>query len=112
MRRKKRSAKYLILSLIFLAISIYIILFFPPTHQFQIFNFKFPISDIFLLIFFVFSFSISNFFLKNRAQGLLIGFFVLSFLIFRLNNLTHPFFLILLIALFLTLELLLISRKQ
>jgi hypothetical protein len=42
--------------------------------------------------------------LKSKKHGLFLGFFVVLYLIFRLNNLTHPLFLILLIALFLVVE--------
>jgi len=117
MRKPRKPIKYLLLSIVSLFGLFILLFFFPPTHKFSIFptgtgNFQFSIIYCFFILIFLFFFSVSCYFFKNKIQGLLIGFFVLSFLIFHLIKLTHPFFLILLIALFFTLELLLISKKQ
>jgi len=70
-----------------------------------------PISIFFVLIA-LFLFSAGSYLLKSKAHGILIAGFVVIYLLFRLNHLTHPFFLILLLALFFVLELLVSSKNN
>lgn len=66
---------------------------------------------IFFLLLTSFFFSIGSYIFKSKAHGILISGVILAYLLMRLNNLTHPFFLILLLALFFVLELMVSSRK-
>lgn len=112
--KEKRPLKYFLISTITLVALIYIVIVFPPTYKFLVSRSLGEVGSIynlFLFLVFIFLFSFATYIFKNKTQGVLIGFFVLSFFIFRLNNLTHPFFFILLVALFLTLELLFTYRK-
>ena len=121
MRRKRRPVWLLVVSLLSLASLIYLILNFPPSHKFTIldlkiassaYNLQFTILPIFFLLTFAFCFSLFAFLLNNKRRGLFFGLFVLTILVLRLNHLLHPFFLILLLAFFITLDLLSNSRKK
>src|ERR1035437_1487151 len=109
--RKKRPFKLLILSLLFLALSIYLIFNFPPSFQFSVFNFQFSILAPTLAILFLFIFFLVSFLLNNKRRGLFVAIFVLGYLILKLLNLTNPFFIILLLILLTMLELLFTKRK-
>ena len=112
MRRKKRPIWLLVVSLLSLASLIYLILNFPPNWKFEIGNYlKFDILYIFFTLLFTFFFPLIAFLLNNKRRGLFFGLFVLTILVLRLNYLLHPFFLILLLAFFITLELLFKRRK-
>jgi hypothetical protein len=87
------------------------IFFFSPDTNLSLSNYKIPLLPLFFLLLFSFFFSLGSFLFKSKIHGLLLGLFVISYLLFRLNNLTHPFFFILLAGLFLTLELLFTYRK-
>jgi hypothetical protein len=110
--RNKRSIKLFLLLGIpsFLGLIATIFLFSPDTNL-SFGNYKIPILPLFFLLLFNFFFSLGSFLFKSKTHGLLLGLFVISYFLFYLNNLTHPFFFILLAGLFLTLELLFTYRK-
>jgi hypothetical protein len=66
---------------------------------------------LFFILLALFLFSSGTYVFKSKTHGILIASFAVIYLIFRLSNLTNPFFLILLAALFLTLELFVSYRK-
>ncbi len=117
--RKRKPFWLLVVSLLSLAILIYLVLNFPPSHQFTIYNLpfdfaqggRFTILPIVLILIFLFIFSLFGFILNNKRRGVLIAVFVLGYLILKLLNLTHPFFIILLLVLLIMLELLFAKRK-
>lgn len=111
MRQRKRPLSYLIVSIALFVLLAWIVMFLSPTGQISLSILAIPILPIFLLLLFLFLFSLGTYIFKNKLQGLLIGLFVVSFFLFRLTNLTHPFFFILLAALFLTVELMITYRK-
>lgn len=110
-RQRKRSLTLLILALFSLITMLLLVGFFPPTHEFPLFTLQIPILYIFFITLFLCCFSATSYFFKSKVHGILLGLFLVSILVFRLNNLTHPFFFILLAGLFLTLELLFTYRK-
>ena len=111
-KTKKLIPVLLILSsLIILAGLIFMISIFPPDYQINLLNINLPIISCFFVLLFFFIFTLGTFLFKSKTQGFLIGLLIIGFLIFRVNNLTHPFFFILLGALFLTLELLFTYKK-
>jgi hypothetical protein len=118
MSRKKRPLPFLALSLIsFISLAL-LVYFFPPNQQLSIPNlpagkagFQFSILYFFLLLFYLLLFSSITYTFKSKTHGVLISSFVILYLLFRLNGLTHPFFLLLLFALFITLELLFSYRR-
>ena len=107
----KRPVAFLILSIITL-ISLTLLIFLSlPDQQLTINNLTFTMLYGFFILLFLFIFSTFTYLLNSKKHGILIAGFALIYLIFRLNDLTHPFFFILLSALFLTVELLVSYRK-
>lgn len=121
MRRRKRPILLLILGFLLFGSLAYIIINFDPMSKFSIFpakqdlaprdNFQFPILPIFFIVVFLSTFSLSAFLLNNSRRGLFMALFIVANLLLRLFNITHPFFPILLIALFFVLDLLFSNRK-
>ena len=109
--RKKRNLSFLIVGLIELAAIAYLVLNISPDKNLSLFNIA--ISSVFTLFVLLSSslFFLVSFILNDQRQGFLISFFATLYLILRLNRLTHPLFLILIIAIFVTLELLFKKRK-
>src|SRR5947207_10579965 len=111
MRKRRPRWIALVLSLLFFVALILLILLIPPTFQLTVFTLRFSILTIFFALLFFFCFFTGTFFFRSKVKGILIGLFIVSFLLFRLSNLTHPFFFILLASLFLTLVLLFTYRN-
>jgi hypothetical protein len=88
-----------------------LVYFVPPTFKLTLGTLQIPIIFLFFLLLFVFLFAIGSFLFKSKIHGILIALLAIVYLVFRLNNLTHPFFAVLLLALFLVLELLFTYRK-
>ena len=123
MRYYKRQLPLLIIGIISLIMLVYLIYFSSPNTSFgisQIFqNISFPLEKFIqvpsLILFFIllalFLFSTISYIFKNKIHGTLITSFAIIYLIFRHTHLTNLFFLILLLALFVTLELF-VSNKR
>lgn len=115
MNRRKRPFLLLVLSLLSLAGLLYLIITFPPSAQFSlplealakwgITNYKLPITLVFFLLLFTFLLSLISYLLRSPRRAALIGILIITYLIFRMLHLNSPYFLLLLIALFITLEL-------
>src|SRR3989338_4823759 len=105
MNRRKRPFWILVISLLSLGRLIYLIFWFPPS-TYSIIN---HLSLIILIPFFLLLFTFLLFFLtylsRNFRRAALIAVLTIIYLIFRLLNLNSPAFLLLLIALFISLEL-------
>ena len=102
--KRNLSLKYLIYSLFFFVATVALIIYFPPTYQIPIMRFRLSIMTPFFITFFLLLYFLGRLVLKSKKHALIITLFVVSYLLFRLNNLTHPLFLILLLALFLVAE--------
>lgn len=111
MRQRKRPTILLLLAILSFIGTISFVIFFSPSHQFTLITVQIPVLFLFFVTLFLCIFSATSYFFKSKIHGLLLGLFLVCILIFRLNNLAHPFFFILLAALFLTLELLFTYRK-
>lgn len=109
--RRKYSLKLVPFILIFLITSSLIIFYFPPTFQIHTFQYQFSILYPFIASLFCFLYFLALIILKSKKRGFLIALFVVVYLLFRLNKLNDPIFLILLIALFLVIEFI-FPRKQ
>ena len=121
MKQKTRPLSLLIVGIISLVTLASLIYFFSPntslmlpqTPETLLINKYLQIPPI--ILFFILTtitlFCLGSYFLKSKAHGILLTGFVITYLLFRLNHLNHPFFLIVLIALFLVLELFISSRK-
>lgn len=107
--RRKRSVVAALFGIVFIALVGYLGFAVPPSAQIP--YLPIPLLPVFLLLLFLALLFTGTFLFKSKSHGILIGTFVVVYLIFRLNELTHPFFFILLFALFLTLELFVSYRK-
>ncbi|MBI2613833.1 MAG: hypothetical protein HYW62_03595 [Candidatus Levybacteria bacterium] len=105
MNRRKRPFWLLVISLLSLAGLLYLIFFLSPSHELQITNYQLPITIPFFFILFFFLFSLISYFLRNARRAALIGLLIITYFIFRILHLSSPYFLFLLIALFISLEL-------
>ena len=110
-RTKKRSLLFLVLGFIFLILLFLLVYYLPPDFQIKLFQFSIPSLYIFFALLFFSLFSLVTYCTNSIKHGLLTGLFVPLYLLFRINNLTHPFFFLLLLALFVVLELLFSYRK-
>ena len=115
MNRRKRPFWLFIISTLSLAGLIYLIITYSPNYQFSlpfealakwgIYNFQFPILYIFFLLFFIFLTSIISYLLRSPRRAILIGLLTIIYFIFRMFHLNSPYFLLLLLALYISLEL-------
>ena len=115
MNRRKKSLILFILSILSFVALIYLIFFYSPSTQFTlplgalakwgIHNFQFSILPIFFLLFFIFLLSLISYLLRSPRRGALIGLLTIIYLILRMLHLNSPYFLFLLIVLFISLEL-------
>ncbi len=97
--------------LVALGALLYIVLSVPPDKGLKISGLSIPSIPLFFILFFVAVYGVSSFVLNNKRNGLLIGFFATLYFILRLNGLKNIFFAILILALFVTFELLFKKRK-
>ncbi|HZE87347.1 MAG TPA: hypothetical protein VE090_04020 [Methylomirabilota bacterium] len=111
MHQRKTRLPFLISALLSLVALIFLIISFPPTLQVSLLHISFSLLVIFFLLLGIFLFTTGTYLFKSKKHGILFACFIVSYLVLRLNNLTHPFFFILLCALFLTLELLFNYRR-
>ncbi len=115
MKRRKRPFWLLVLSLLSLASLIYVIIFFPPSASLILNHFlplealakwgSLPITIPFFLLLFSFLLFLFSYLTRNIRRGGIIALLIVVYLIFRMLHLNSPYFLLLLIALFISLEL-------
>lgn len=115
MNRRKRPSWLLVLSLLSLAGLAYLILAYAPNSQLSlplgaralwgILNSQLPALPVFFLLLFAFLLFLITYLSRNTRRGTTIGLLVIIYLIFRLLHLNSTSFLLLLIALFISLEL-------
>ena len=110
-KRRKRSPLLLVLTAFSIIALSSLIFLLPPNWQFKVGSLSLQILYIFFPILFLFLFSFITYLFRSKTHGVLVASFTIVYLIFRLNNLTHPFFLMLLLLLLLTLELLVSHKK-
>jgi hypothetical protein len=122
MRHQKRPISLLIIGIVSLLTLGSLIYFFPPNTNLSfpqtLTNFplsldkyvQIPPVILFFILTAIFFFSMGTYSMKSKAHGVLIAGLVVTYFIFRLTHLTHPFFLILLLALFFSLEMFVSSR--
>lgn len=116
MRHRKRPLILLFAGVICLITLGCLVYFIPPNTSFSLLQIvpsipstidkytQFPTILLFYILLSLFLFTTVSYFFKSKIHGVLITAFVIIYLIFRLNHLTNPFFLIILLALFVTLE--------
>jgi len=102
---------WLLLSVISTVLWGLVIIYLSPDSNIPFMNVQFATLILFFYLLFCMFFFWVTLITKSKAHGILIASFFVIYLLFRLNNLTNPFFLILLLALFVMMELF-ISYKR
>jgi hypothetical protein len=98
--------------LVFLSLLGYLVYKVPPGYMIQLLSIGIPILYVFFFLLFATCFYLGAFITKSNKHGILFALLVCIYLVFRINNLTHPLFGVLLVALFLILELLFRYNKR
>ena len=111
MRKIRKFLPLLFLGLSLLGILVFLIINFPPNFYMNFGILKINSFYIFLISLFVSGFGIFSFILRNFRRGFFIGLFSVVFFYLRYLNLTHIFFLIMLLIIFVCLELFFIHKK-
>lgn len=106
-----RSWSLLVISIISLIIIFLLIFFVDPLQPLSISILVIPPIVILYLLIFISLFGIISFLWKSKLHGILVASLMVLYLIFRQNNLTHPFFAVMLLALFLVIELMFTYKK-
>jgi hypothetical protein len=112
--RRKRSIKFLFLSIFFLLLLVATIYYLPPTFTLTFLFWSISIVIPFLVVVFLFLFSSLAFLFRSKEHAVIISSFIVICLIFLFLDLNQPIFFVLLAALALVCELLLqtIQRKR
>lgn len=110
-RTRKRSWKLLFVSMLAFVGLVYLIWGVDPEQTVLVLSYPLSIFPLFFISLFLFLFGITSFLFKSKVHGILIAMIIVAYLLFRQNDLTHPFFAILLLALLLVLELMFTYRK-
>lgn len=109
--RKRHNYIYLLLSILFGILTVYIFYNFPPGYKFPISEIEIPVLPIFFISLAGFIFSLLTFIFIQKTQGLIVSFFVILYLIIRIMGLTHWIFALLVVALFITSELFILKKR-
>jgi uncharacterized membrane protein YhaH (DUF805 family) len=109
--RKRRNYVYLLLSILTGILTVYMLLSYAPDYKITASNLAIPLFPFFIASLLVFVFSTINFVFIQRMHGLLASIFLFFYLLFRLLGLTHWIFVVLFIALFITLEFFINKQK-
>lgn len=109
--KRKRSWKLLVLALFSGSLFVLFLYFVPPERVYSFSTLQFSVIPLFYVLLFTFLFAAVSFAFKSKIHGILAALLTVTYLVFRQNSLTHPFFALLLLALFLVLELLFTYRK-
>jgi hypothetical protein len=107
----KRSIMFLLVGILLGIATVLSVLLIPPTMTFTVAAQQLSVVPLFLCLLFFFLFFLSTYIINSKIHGVLIAAFVVCYLLFRLNNLTHPLFLLLLTAIFIVLELFFSFKK-
>ena len=111
MRNKKRPFHFLLLAIL-IGIGLgYVVNAYPPSATFPIAGIQIPLFPFVALAFLLCSFSFLTYFLHNYLQGLLVAIFIGTYLGMRMAGITHIFFLLVLLALFGSLELFFLKKR-
>lgn len=109
--RLRHNYFYLLLTLIFGLITIYLFFNFPPNHKFYFSGIGIPIIPVFFLSIIGFIFSMLTFVFIQKTQGIVISFFAVLYLIIRMMGITNWVFGALILALFIIAEIYIIKKN-
>ncbi|QQG40886.1 MAG: hypothetical protein HYV37_01005 [Candidatus Levyibacteriota bacterium] len=113
MRRKKRPLFLLLISILSFAALSYIVFSYSPSSLINIQKPKIdiPSAATFFVLVFIFFSSFSGYLFHNVRRGILLGTSIVVYLLLRFFGLRNIFFLIILIAIFATIELTFSQKK-
>ena len=104
--------RLLLLSVVTLIVMLFVVFMLPPTFAIDLGGMKVSVTPFLFFFTGIFVFSVVTSIFGNAKHGILASLFVLIYFWLRLNKLFHPMFTLLLVALFLTLELLFSAKKE
>lgn len=104
MRRRKKLVPLFILTILSWIFLGYFTATFPPEGEIRIMNYELRSMHLFFSLIFLSTFSLFSLVLNNTRHGILLAMTIVTFLTLRVLQLTHPFYLIILISTLLALE--------
>jgi len=110
-RKTKLYLPYLFLAFIAFGFLGFLLINFPPNYSLKTINFTFPIIYLFLALTFLSLFLLGTFIFRGRIHGIILSVLAMLYLVLRVIGIRQIFFLFLIIALFITIELLLRKKK-
>ncbi|MBI2032124.1 MAG: hypothetical protein HYT09_00585 [Candidatus Levybacteria bacterium] len=115
LKKQKRKIKifipFLILGILSLTSFFLLLVNFPPSHYFRLPFFNLPIIILVFLSLVSGVFFLVTFIFRKKTQGFIFSLFSTTLFLFRINGFTQLFFLFLLIALFVVVELFIFKKK-
>gem|GEM_PF-4945915 len=107
MKRQKREKWLLIATIVSIFLFFVCTIFLPPNSQTTLLNYTMQTDIIFFLFLFLAIFFTCSYLFRSFKHGILIGVFILSLSVLRLNHLLNLFFFLILLGLFTATEYLL-----
>ncbi|HEV2339737.1 MAG TPA: hypothetical protein VGT05_03130 [Patescibacteria group bacterium] len=104
MRVKKRPFHFFLLAVLLGGLSLYAIISYPPTFSLPLNSYRIPLFPFVVTGVLVTIFFFTSYLFRTMLQGFLVTLFVISYLSLRYFGLKHIFFLLMLLAIFISLE--------
>lgn len=111
MQKYKRPFHFFLLAILFTIGLIYLLVSFPPSFVVAWHGFSVPLLAIVGILFACTLFSFCTYLFNSKIQGILFAIFCFAYLFLRYIAVTNIFFLLLLFALFVVLELFFLKKK-
>lgn len=102
----------IIIVLLFIGLTSFLVFSFPPDYQIKIYQYNLSIYYPFFTSFFLLIYTLTFTIIRSKKHAFLTSLFCVSYTLLRLNKITHPLFLILLLALFLIIEFLFSKNRN
>jgi len=111
MKNRKRPFVLLFLSVFFFGLSLYSIIYFPPSYTIALHFVTIPLFPLVVLSVWFFLLCFITLLTRSRLHGLLLSTSALTYLLLRFFGLTSIFFLIILLSIMGAIELFFFKRK-
>lgn len=110
---KKRPIYLLFVAILSLISLLYLMIYHTPSSLFTVPStfVSFPTLYLFFFLFIIFTFSCVSFLFKNIKRGILVSVFLTLYIVLRISGFTQAYFALIIIALYVTLELLIHKRQ-
>ena len=110
-RKTKLYLPYLFLTFIVIGILSFLFINFPPNYSFEVINLSIPVIYLSFALTFLSIYFLGTFIFRGSVHGIILSALVISYLVLRVVGIRQTFFLFLIIALFISIELLLRKKK-